>query len=801
MDFLENLTGEILLITPSQTKEKILDELNKINKLINIKIMSFDELKKNILFDYNIETILYLMDKYDYKYEVAKNYIENIYYITKENYKNEKLSFLKNLKDELDEHNLLEYNNLFLNAYKNKKIVVFGYNHINKFNQYLLSNFSNVQIIEKKTNEDKKNVYEFETLNEEILFILEKVIELINNGTKLNNIKLVNVSDDYQNEILRIFNMHNIPLDIDKTSNIATTPLIKDSLEKLKETNSFKETIEYIKEKYDLAIEGVSILYSNLISIFNKYVGLDYKFNKIIEAVEYDLKNKKINKNNLKNYIRITTLNDYYYEENDYVFLLGFNQGKVPVIHKDEDYITDDIKDEVEIEKVSELNKIERKNTIDSIKSIKNIIITYKLKNKEDEYYPSNLLEDEIFDKKKIDINKNISYSNNYSKIMLASMIDGLIKYGEKDQLLSKYFNTLDIPYLKYDNKFTTISKENLKKYLNNKLVLAYSNIDTYYKCRFRYYLDNILKVNKYEETFNTFIGSLFHFVLSKVYNENFDMDKEYEFYIKDKTFTKKEEFFLEKLKKELRIICNRLIDFYKMTGLTKVFTEKVISIDKSSDIEVIFKGIVDKIMYKEYDGKDLVAIIDYKTGNTDIDIYNANYGIGMQLIIYLYLISKSNLFNNYEFVGFYLQKILSGEVNIEEGKSYLDIKNNNLKLYGYSTDNLLSLERFDQTYENSEYISGMKYGKNGFYRYSKVLNEEQMNLLINLVDKKIEEARDDILNCKFDINPKQLSSDKEITGCKFCHYKDICFRKNDDVVNIQKCNDLSFLKEGEENA
>ena len=83
----------------------------------------------------------------------------------------------------------------------------------------------------------------------------------------------------------------------------------------------------------------------------------------------------------------------------------------------------------------------------------------------------------------------------------------------------------------------------------------------------------------------------------------------------------------------------------------------------------VHFKGFIDKIMYKEYDGKTLLAIIDYKTGSADIDINNAVYGIGMQLIIYLYLISKSDLFDNYSCVGFYLQRILSGEVNIEKDK------------------------------------------------------------------------------------------------------------------------------------
>ena len=221
----------------------------------------------------------------------------------------------------------------------------------------------------------------------------------------------------------------------------------------------------------------------------------------------------------------------------------------------------------------------------------------------------------------------------------------------------------------------------------------------------------------------------------------------------------------------------------------------------KSKDLEVEFKGIVDKIMYKEYDGKTLVSIIDYKTGNADIDIYNSVYAIGMQLIIYLYLITKSNLFTNYSCVGFYLQKILNNEINIEKDKTYLDIKYDNLKLYGYSCDNEINLSRFDPTYENSKYIKSMKITKNGFGSYSKVLSENEMSSLVSYVDKKIDKARDLILNADFSINPKWISGDKEITGCKFCKYKDICNMKNDDIINLKKYKDLSFLKESDNNA
>ena len=63
-------------------------------------------------------------------------------------------------------------------------------------------------------------------------------------------------------------------------------------------------------------------------------------------------------------------------------------------------------------------------------------------------------------------------------------------------------------------------------KYLNNELTLSYSSIDNYYKCAFKYYLNNILKIDEFEETFYTIIGSLFHYVLSKMNNDNFDLDK-----------------------------------------------------------------------------------------------------------------------------------------------------------------------------------------------------------------------------------------------------------------------------------
>lgn len=797
MDFLNDIKEKTIIICPLKVKDKLLNIINGFDYLINVKFYSLEEIKHLVYFDYNEDAILYLMDKYKYSPEVAKNYIENMYYVKDNDYSSKKLSFLIDLKKELVSKKLLIYNSLFLKCNKNTPVIVYGYDYVDSFNKRLLSNF-NYKIIDKECLDNKKVIYKFNSMEDEVLNVANRVVDLIKDGVDINNIYLLNLDNDYNNIILKIFKMYNIPVDISCSSNILSTVIGKKAINYLKESKSFDDTLKYI-ESFGLDNQGNSSIYSIFLTIFNKYVDSCYSFESIVELIKSDLNNIAIDNNNLRNKVRIGSLNNSIYLDDDYVFLLGFNQGSVPRIFKDEEFITDDLKSYLNLDRTSDINKLENESTINNIMSIKNIIISYKLSHLDKEFYPSNLINNSIFVLE--EGNNSFNSSLRYSKIKLSYMLDDLIKFDIKSDLLAKYYNSFDIRFMDYDNKFKGLNKTSLINYLGNKLTLSYSTIDTFYKCQFRYYIDNILKLNKYDETFDTLVGSLFHYVLSNVYNSNFNFDNEYDYYLKDKELNYKEKFYLKKLKKELKIICDYLKLFQYDTGLVKVFTEKNIKLDKSKDVEVIFKGIVDKIMYKEYDGRTLISIIDYKTGSADIDIYNSVYGIGMQLIIYLYLITKSNLFENYSCVGFYLQKILNNEVNIEKDKTYLDIKYDNLKLYGYSCDDVLNLSRFDPTYESSKYIRSMKMTKTGFSSYSKVLSEKEMSSLVDLVDSKIDNARDLILEGNFLINPKWINDDKEITGCKFCKYKDICNMKNDDIVNLKKYKDLSFLKEGDNNA
>ena len=793
MDFLDNIDN-CILIAPYTLKAKILEYINSLNKLVNIKIISFDELKQKVLFDYDERTILYLIEKYNYNIDVAKELLKNIYYIEDKNYKSDKLNNLVELKKELLDNNLLEIDNIFLKCNSDKPVIVFGYDYISRFNKKLLDHFSNVKIIKKEYVKNNNEVYKFNNLEKEVLFIIDNIINLVNNNVPLEKISLLNINDDYKENILKYFKMFNIPVNIDNTTSLESTIIGKDILSHLENSQDFESTINYLNENYIFDNDYKDSIYNSIFDILNKYSYLDYDMSTKLICIRDDFKNKIVKTS--KNGINICELKDSYFPSDEYVFLPNFSEGVVPLIYKDEDYLSDNLKDEIGLESTKEINIIEKESLINSINSINNLFISYKEEYKGDIYYLANIAKD--FKVLEYDFDSSISYSDIYSKLKLGSLIDDLIKYGDKDDELDLLYSNISIPYREYNNDYQMIDNSLIKDKLNNNLSLSYTTLNTYNLCSYRYYLDNILKINKFTSSFDTLVGELFHFILSKSYEDDFDLDKEFQDYLKEKELTSMESFYINKLKKELELVYKYLKDFNMNTGLTKTYREKRIEVLHDN---YTFKGIIDKIMYKDYDNKTLVSIIDYKTGSASFDIYNSYYGLDMQLPIYLYLLSESHLFSDYEVVGLYLQRILNSEVNIVKGKTYEEIKYDNLKLNGISTDNLLSLERFDPTYQDSNYIKSMKYGSNGFYKYTKVMSEEEFDALGKFTKKKIEEAVNKIYLGKFDINPKKFDTDVDVKGCSFCKYKDICFRKNEDIKELTKLNDLSFLKDGDNNA
>jgi ATP-dependent helicase/nuclease subunit B len=476
---------------------------------------------------------------------------------------------------------------------------------------------------------------------------------------------------------------------------------------------------------------------------------------------------------------------------------MNFNQGSMPVIYQNTDYITDDLKSYVGLDTAYEKNTSEIQICKDIISNIKNIIITYKLKSGNAEFYPSSLI-----DELNIDVimnpltDKSISYSKIIDEITLSKKLDKLIKYNEVDEEIGILYNNYkDISYRKFDNKFDGIGNDFLLDYLNPKLKLSYSSIDDYFKCAFKYYVNHVMKFKSKEETFYLLIGKLFHHVLSKAFMDNFDFDKTWNEYLKDTILSPKEAFFLSRLRKELIFIIDVIKNQNKLSTYDKSLYEESIYINLNNKIPVLFSGVIDKIMYKD-NADTKVALVDYKTGWADINLYNVIHGLNMQLPVYLYLVKNSSKFDDPKFVGFYLQEILHNEIYNDFKTDYEKEKSDNLKLKGYTIDEEYLINEFDSSYADSRVIRSMRLTKNGFSAYSKILNNNQINNLIKLVSSKINEASTNILDGKFDINPKRIGGVN--ISCEYCTFRDMCYMREKDIVTLPEYKNLDFLGGGD---
>ena len=758
-----------IVIIKDETKKSFINLLS--GKLINTKVITLSEFKKKYFFDYNNETIFYICNKYNVIPEIATIYLNNLYYI-KENVDDEKNKFLLNLKHELDDNNLLIYNILFRNFIQNSELIIYDCEDIDEF--YINTfNRLNVRFLNLEGNISKKYLYKASNMEEEVSFVASSICKLIKKGIDINKIKLCNVTSEYLFDINRIFKLYNIPVEISPIETIQGMLLVK----KFKElySNNIEEALdklyEYVFTEEDMTYFKKIVNIVNSFNFCNDYNDVkDMIFNKVNKI-------KKVTKH-LSNSVKCIDFKDDIINDNEYVFFINFNEGVIPTDYKDEDYLSDKVKKELGISTSYDLNQKERYYLKKKISLTKNLTLSYREHNGEEKLYVSSLYDEKLFINKKIELDFNDS--NNYNKIMLVNEKDLNNKYGSVSEYLCRLNSHYkDEEYLTYNNKFKGIDKNKLYEYLGNKLKLSYTSIDSFYGCSFKYYLKYILGLDKYENNFDSVLGTIFHNILAECFTESYDLDSAWEREISKSKyeFTSSDKFFLKGLKNELSLTIDTIKEQLKYTSLNKFLYEKNITIDINDRLNVKLTGFIDKIMYKEDNNEMIIAVIDYKTGSPYIKLDNVKYGFNMQLPIYVYLIKNSNEFRNAKIGGFYLQHILD---DVLDRDSRID----SLKLQGYSNNDRDILKCVDNSYEDSKFIRSLKLNGDGsFYYHSKLISDEEIGELNDLVDEKVHNASEDIINAKFNINPKKLNN--EIEGCKYCKFKSICYMKNEDIVTL----------------
>lgn len=206
------------------------------------------------------------------------------------------------------------------------------------------------------------------------------------------------------------------------------------------------------------------------------------------------------------------------------------------------------------------------------------------------------------------------------------------------------------------------------------------------------------------------------------------------------------------------------------------------INIDLSEHEKMRLRGRIDRVDLCETDDKVYVKIIDYKTGNTSLDLVALYYGLQLQLAVYLdaavELEQKKHPGKQVEPAGVFYYHIDDPMLDQEEDET--DEAWGRRMLKALRMDGLVNADRkvvelLDRVLEDGTTSDVIPVGKkkDGSYTsYSKVASPEQFDVIRTYTRKKVREIGEGIFSGNVKISPYQRDG---ATACAYCEYQGIC--------------------------
>lgn len=821
---------QTLLICPPSMKQYAIEEENKKIGFNKVKIMTTSELKENFFFSTNIKTIIEICKILKCSMSYAKNIINHLYYIDiKENYNDMydskyhydsentkkqilfKINYLKELKKHLIQNNLLIENKLFKDKLSAFQIKFDYFDYMSSEDRWLYKKITNKDYVQTDLKKlDLNEIYEFTSSIDEYVFVFDNIASIINEHKDTNkdiykDIVILNPTAASKYTLDRISKQYNIDLDMDEKIKISYTKIAKAFINDLY-SNSIDIALNNIKTTYidniiSPRLEKNRTIYDAILNIVNKYISFD-NIDDYKQYIIEEICQTTISKKRLINAIKVRDIESYQPKENDIAFIINANDGVINKAFKNVDYLNDIQKSLIGMPSSVENTEDNKELIKQKIIKLNNCSITYHINTAFEKESPSFLNDFVAYkprenekEKPERNIIKNAKFNSTNSYSRQKDLYSFINKNDTKNfdidyMVLNEEFKNEIKPYSSaYKAKDLNKIKDFIYDYYLGKkqLLLSYTKMNEFYNCPFMFYLKNILGIDDFESTFNLSIGNIFHAVLKNIYNKDFDFEKEFEVAIANEKITsenKKEYLLLQKLKEELKYVIYIIKEHNDNSEFESNEFEKevCIDLDKIKDLKVKFKGTIDKIM--SYDDKDnnkkYLSIIDYKTGDAEINKNAMEHGVGLQLPTYLYL--AKSIYPDCDFAGFYLQKILHEESKTIKNKTRNDIRKEESKLVGYTTENEYIINKLDHTYQNSNFIKSLKFTKGNKKEgprpdsRAKLFNDEKVNELIELAKEKINNAYKSILEGDFQINP-YIDKSGEYKGCTYCKYADICYK------------------------
>ncbi len=765
---IDNLFNYDFIIAPRSIHRDILQSKQDF-PYSHAKIITKEDLFSSLYFTIDEMAIYPIIKKFNLTYQSAKNFIDNLYFFSELD-SSKKIQQLFDIFHFLDKEKLIYRTDESL-LYLHKNAIVINYSaqdlELKKLLEKSLLHFEFYQGETKKTNTD---VLSFTSVSSEVAFQINRMASLLENGVAASEILLFAPTEEYRVEIKLWAKEFSCVIGQNEAKSLLVFPRVQTLLTTLESLDDEQILID------QLSIKELSSEEQEFLLVISKYRRNNLSFKDYILLVRDQLKRRKISSDRYLSHIKVIDQLPLFVRDK-HVFILGFTKGMYPYVEIDNSFIFDQEKVDLALNTTLINNQINSELLFATLTSDNTFYPSFTLEIAGQKQIVSDMVEQLGWRVSRAKL-PQIYFSKTYLETIYGRMMDQRIKYNLIDKNISILAPLVGDSYQSFDHSFKGVNHFNN----SSPLALSFSQIDLYYSCPFRYYLEKVLKLGNKTTTLPMFIGTLFHKLLEVSNDDDLDVDLFLKGNIAESGLDAREKLIVLgmsdlfiaglRLKKELE---EQMEEF---SSLSEV--ELKLQLDEKTKIS----GRIDQIYQFKNGG---LVLIDYKTGVKKFNVNEIPHGKSLQLPIYALLAAHDLRFSDDYILGLFLQKLKQdGLIISEDEEERYQFYKTSFKFSGVMLDDFDKLSKFDSTFvdQNSQYIAATKYSSNQqrFFKYTKAYPEEFFPKLAEEARAKIIEAANNIRDNNFQIRPLKIAKQD---SCEYCPFKHVCYRTDADYNEV----------------
>ena len=715
--------------------------------------------------------IALLMTEKNIPPQTARQYASELTFIPPE-HDHPKIQFLAELYAFAVSHECLKPHPLSKQKYRNKSMLVLG-EHPD--DPQLLAAFESFGVhatwVQQPTIPKNLTVSTFDAVADEVSFVFNTMGSLLEQGVSLNNIVLFRPQAAYEYELKRQSRYYGFPIQWPSSESFSLLPIM-DAFDQQRQQGVALHELDFhgFPEAHQNTLKG---LIASCPQSLQDHAYVNEWIHMQTDAIR--LPTPRYAK-------AIRVVKDGYFSKDDFVFVLGFSQGAYPHVIRDVTFLDDTTKHTCGLLTSRMMNERERHRM--GIFASAPATISWSRSTLVDgqDMRPSPFETQWSMRAVQHGFAVNVKdYSQTYGRFRHVRYDELKKRYHVVHPYHESFAKAYPMNVPRYNNAFIPF-----KHPVNDPIRLSYSAINDYFKCGFKYFVSRILRVQEMDQdTFYLHLGSFAHEVFEHTdgkdasFSETFDAILE-----RQVDLTAKERVLFANLKDKLHEVATFNALHAQHMNQPRMLQE--LGVTMHVDDHTVMKGFIDRtIVVSDAQGRDYIAVMDYKSGSESFDEKVTPYGWSLQLPIYALMLQYHPELKDKQLLGVFIQHIINKKMN----EKRLTINGQSFpltyQLDGIALNQPQALSWFDATVKDpkSSFIKGVKQTQSGMFAQSNRLKtEQQLKDLQLLAKQKIIEASKKIRARDYAINPIQVGGK---SSCDHCPFIDVCFRHPKDVQRM----------------